>query len=194
LLPFLTACQPYRIEYHTRPAFYAAYSAQPLPDELELSDGTRIIYRDSKPSKPESDPDAPMLEIREEKENGEIILRCVTPEHVIANLMTCVRNEEYELIWEQLLAKAARAGYEDAAREPALGAKQFAEFMADNREEIMTTLNRMRFGFMGPDVVLEAVGHGNIRARFTPQVSEQFKFKSIDMVLEDGLMKVRMIR
>jgi hypothetical protein len=183
-------CKVSRTEYRTRPAFYNTASETPLPDEFELADGTRVVYREDRPQGFQSaDPDAELFKIREEKGNGAVILRCILPEHVIANTMTCLRNEEYDLIWEQLLARSTRDSYSAQG----LGFDDFREVMEEQRPELMTTLNRMGFGFFGPDVVLDRGAGGAVRARFGPRLSDQFQFQYVDMVMETDGMKLLLI-
>jgi len=197
LLPLLltalcasSGCKPYRTEYRTRPAFYNAASETPLPDELELEDGTKVIYSEARPKGFQSaDPDAEPFKVRDEKGDGTVILRCILPEHVIANTMTCLRNEEYDLIWEQLLARRTKDNYAAQGQ----GFDEFRAVMEEQRPEIMTTLNRMGFGFFGPDVVLDRGAGGAVRARFGPRLSDQFKFQYVDMVMESDGMKLLLI-
>lgn len=186
----LVACRTERTEYRTRPAFYAVASESPLPDELELADGTRIVYREDRPQGMDlADPDAEVFTIREEKDDGSVVLRCMLAEHVVANTMTCLRNEEYELMWEQLLARRTREAYEVQGQ----GVDEFVEFMSEERPSIMETLNRMGFGFFGPDVVLDRLPGGVVRARFGPRLSEQFEYKHVDMVMEPEGLKLLLI-
>jgi len=186
-----SGCERYRIERHTRPSFYHSASSEPLPDRLEMPDGTIIEYRDAVPQKPTStNEDGELLQIREELEDGSVVLRCIVPEHVIANAMTCIRNSEYELMWNQLLSKRTRLAY--ASREEGLA--EFAEFMDLERAPIMETLNRMSFGFLGQDVILESAGQGMMQVRFSPRLASQFKYKYVEMVMEDGLMRLLVIR
>ncbi|MCA9286505.1 MAG: hypothetical protein KDA22_14875 [Phycisphaerales bacterium] len=189
-------CKPYRIEHHTRPAFFQSASQAPLPDEIEMPDGTLIVYSTQNPLRnglgaaEATGEAAKTVQIREENPDGSVILRSILPEHVVGNTMTCLRNEEYQLMWEQLLARSTRQAYEAQG----LGYEGFAAFMQQNRREIMTTLNRMSFGFYGSDVVLERNGQGGLRARLSPFVSSQFKFTTIEVAPEDGVMKLLLIR
>lgn len=186
----LAGCKPVRTEYRTRPAFYAVASETPLPDELQMADGTRIVYREDRPQGMDlADPDAEVFSIREEKDDGSVVLRCMLAEHVIANAMTCLRNEEYELMWEQLLARRTRDAYEEQGE----GVEAFQEFMSAERPSIMETLNRMGFGFFGPDVVLDRLPGGVVRARFSPRLSEQFRYRYVDMVMEPDGLKLLLI-
>lgn len=192
LVVLVAGCKPYVIEYHTRPAFYHTASDQPLPDELEKADGTRIVYRDAVPSGygKKTDSDAAPFQIREVHEDGSITLRCVLPEHVIANTMTCIRQREYELMWDQLLSSATREAYETDGD----GFEEFADFIEDEREPIMETLNRMSFGFMGQDVVLENGPNGSLQARFGPRLSDQFRYTVVEIAMEGGGLRLVTIR
>ena len=60
-------CEPYRVEYHTRPGFYSAAVHEP-EQRVTLEDGTVLVFRDRNPTadlKSNVDPDAPRLEIRQ---------------------------------------------------------------------------------------------------------------------------------
>lgn len=199
-------CEPYRIEYHKRPAFYHSASVTPLPDRIEMPDGRVIVYETEQPrqnygtsARKASAGDGAegsvaeepgMLEIREERTDGSVVIRCILPEHIVGNLMTCLRFEEYGVIWDQLLSRRTRQSYEARGA----GFEAFAEEMQTQRRELMTMLNRMSFSFYGSDVVLEGNGQGGLRARLSPFIADQFKFTTIEMVNEDGLMKLLMIR
>jgi hypothetical protein len=187
------ACTPYRIERHTRPAFYQSASNGTLPDRVELKDGTVVEYVTGQPTPPSSTEgaaDAKPFEIREEHDDGTVIVRCLLPEHVIANTMTCLRNREYKVMWEQLLAASTRQAYTSEG----LTFDDFADFMDEARPEMMKTLNRMSFGFLGQDVILESGAHGAMRARFGPRLASQFRYRSVEMVMEKDGMKLLMIR
>ncbi len=182
------SCTPYRVEYHTRPRYYDQATDQELPDEVRLKDGTVVRY-----SKPNSgavqktiDDDSEPFEIRSVAEDGTITLRNLTPDHVVSNLMTCIRNEEYDVVYQQILSKRARAIYEQDD-----GSEQsFVEFCKKNRRDIMVTLNRMSFGFTGQDVYLTPIGNGMSRAGFSPSISELFAFKHVEFSAEDGGIKL----
>lgn len=190
----LVACEPYRIERHVRPAFYQTASQTALPDEIELDDGTIVQYVAPKAASarndPDADPDAKPFEIREEFDDGTVVVRCILPEHVIANTMTCLRNREYEVMWDQLIAQPTRNAYETDG----LGFDDFADFMDGERPEIMKTLNRMSFGFLGQDVVLESGSRGALRARFSPRLASEFRFTIVEMTMEKDGLKLAMIR
>lgn len=186
-------CEPYRIEYHRRPDYYQRMSDSPLPDRVQLDDGTIIVYNAKEGSKPALDPvtgeEPEQFKVREEMEDGTIILRAVMPEHVLANTLTCLKREEYELLWDQMVSERTKLTY--AAR--GLGKENFVEFCGKHRLELAKTLNRMRLGLATHEVVVEGVGDGVIELRFWPQVAELFKFKKVAMVREGLGLKLLLI-
>ena len=186
-------CEEQRIEYHKRPSFYNKASATRLPDRIVLEDGTIIVYVDSAGSsklKKKTQNKAKPFLIREKMENGDIILRAVLPEHVLANTLACLRNEEYELLWDQMLSQRTKTAYE---RED-MGVEEFAAFLAKRRIELAKGVNRMLLGLPRNDVVTENLGDGITRMRFHPNLAKLFRFKTVDIVSEGPGLKLLMIK
>ena len=61
----LAGCKPYRIEYHTRPAYYQRVSNRPLSERVVLDDGTVIVYNDADPFDESQDEDKKNFQIRD---------------------------------------------------------------------------------------------------------------------------------
>jgi len=179
-------CEPYRIEHHHRPSFYQSASAERLPDELVRPDGTVIIYGDIRRRRGSEPAGGEMFEIRVEDDDGTVTLRNIFPDHVIGNAMMCIRGREWELMWRQLVSERSRATYAAEGK----SFRDFAEFMEAQREPLMEMLNRMSFGYAGPDVVLERLGGGAMRVRLGPRIAEQFKYTTVDMVPEGGGLRL----
>jgi hypothetical protein len=187
----LAACEPYRIEYRPRPAFAHAASNDQLPEEASAADGSRIVYRTSRARgalQETSESDEKPFMIREESEDGQVTLRAILPEHVLINTMTCLRGQEYQLLWDQLLAEGTKAAYESEG-----GYEAFAGFFERHRIDLGRTLNRMIVGLPRNEVVVDNLGYGAIRLRFHPIVGRQFKFTSVTMVSEEGGLRLAMI-
>lgn len=193
MLVFLVGCEEYRIEHHKRPLFYSKASAEKLPDRIVLDDGTIIVYesytRTSGIRKKARSDVKPFL-MREEMEDGEIILRALLPEHVLANTLACLRNEEYELLWDQMLSERTKRSYEREG----MGILEFTEFLTKRRIDLAKGVNRMLLGLPRNDVVTENLGDGVIRMRFHPHLAKLFKFKTVDIVSEGPGLKLLMIR
>jgi hypothetical protein len=190
LTAVLLGCEPYRIEYHSRPRFYAEMSETDLPDRVVLDDGTIVVYNAAKDPGPSAGGTDQQFRIREEKPNGEIDLRAVLPQHVVANTLTCLQNQEYELLWDQMLSEQTKMAYE--AQEQ--GVEEFAAFFRAHRNELAKTLNRMLRGLATHEVTVEDRGDGVLVCRFWPQIAQQFKFKQVLLVREGLGMKLLLIK
>jgi hypothetical protein len=187
----LAACEPYRIEYHRRPAYYDRMVDGPLPDRVVLDDGTILVYNADPDDPPKRGEDTEKAEfrMRQELPDGSIVLRSVLPEHVIANTLDCLRNEEYDLLWDQVLAERTKQAY--AAR--GMGAEEFKEFCREYRIDLARMLNRMLLGMASHEVVFENVEPGVFECRFWPTTASLFKFKKVTMAQEEFQLKLVLI-
>ena len=194
---FISACGP-RVEYRARPGWA---SAEDLPDEIVLDDGTivryvsigehlarqRAIRRGERyvegGDRKEADPSAPSFLPWMEQEDGSVVIEARSPEHVVVNTMRAFREERYGDLWNQLVAQGVRTraeseGGADAARE------RFAAWGARNRTDAMTLLNRMSFAFSTNGVIMRGTGGGFFELRLAPQISQDFKLRVVEVVVE----------
>ncbi len=198
----LAACDQERVEYQYRPGYMTGPDA---PAETRLPDGTRVIFvdtpigpstidrdrtRNPRAAAPRLGPDGKPLPVkqfepREVEDDGRVVLRNLTPDHVVANAMQCFRGEEYRLMWDQLLAPETKAAYERQG-----GYDAFAAWCAANRRPTMELLNRMRFNAMGSDVALTKTGPRTMRARLSPHLWDQFQLRVVDFEMTDDGMKL----
>jgi hypothetical protein len=197
----LAACGSERVEYRYRPGFMTDPDA---PKEMTLQDGTRIVFvdqplgqprpEDAPPAPPKLGPDGKpvpekIFQPREELEDGTVVLRNLMPDHVVANTMACFRNQEWKLMWEQLLAPETRAQWEGHG-----GFAAFEKWCADNRKPTMELLNRMRFNAVGSDVAMKQVRPGVMRATLAPHLWDQFKLRVVEFEQTPDGMKLLTIR
>jgi hypothetical protein len=182
----LCGCQQYRVEYHKRPGFYQKAAMGDLPTQLTLDDGTVIKYSDyeaqSGMGRAGEEGRKPFL-IREELPDGEIILRALLPEHVLVLTLTCLRNEEYDLMWEQVIAEHTRQEFEAA---DGGGKDACVAYFRKHRHDLVATLTRMVLGLSSQQVRFDRGGEGVIRCRLRPQFVGELKFKYFD-VAKEGL-------
>lgn len=186
------SCGRYVIEHHERPEFYALASATPLPDEVVDADGRIIRFSTGgrRGQQASGDADSKPIPIWEEDEHGAVRMLSFTPSDVLANMMNCLRLERYDLLFESLLADEARLQYLASGRTAA----DFAAWCEKNRRELMATLNRMSFGMMSGEVVIDRVGRGTIRCRFNPHVGSQFRFREVTMVSDPPGLRLLAVR
>ena len=186
-------CESYRVEYHPRPGYYRSAAMGELPDQITLDDGTIIVFGErplGRDTKQAPDDDRERFQIRQEQEDGSIILRALVPQDVLGNTLTCLRNEEYELLWEQLVSQQTKRAYEQDGQ----GFEEFAVFFRTHRADLAATLTRMLLGIPRHEVFLENIGAGVIRSRFHPHVAKQFKFKTAEVISEPAGLRLLMIR
>ncbi len=194
ILMTTAGCESYRVEYHKRPAYMMNAAGLQENDQVTLEDGTVIVYS-TREVAPEATGDpvanpSEKFQIREELDNGEVVLRALLPQHVLANTLTCLRAEEYELIWDQLLSERIRMEYELRGQ----GYEDFERFFATNRLELAATLTRMMLGLSSGDAFMKNVGGGMVRFYFHPRIAPQFKFRTVEVISEGGGLRLLIIR
>ncbi len=194
LMLILVGCEPYRIEYHSRPSFYRQAGVTDLPDREVLEDGTVVIYEtkqstDFFQSQQQIDEEGQPLPIREEYQDDTVLLRCFLPEHVVENTLICLHNEEYQLIYDQLLAEETRDYYERLDE----GYEEFENYFRKYRLDIARLLNRMLFGLHREEVETLYVGTA-VCFRLRSHVADPFRFRQVEMVREEHEMKLLKIQ
>lgn len=189
-------CTPYRIEYRQRPPFYRQSSERELVDEVILEDGTILRFTDQKVKHTGAGVEAldelstQRISIREQSPDGKVTLRAYAPEHVLAHAKQGIRQREYRVLWDQLLAAETRRTYERSGK----NFSDFMEFCEVNRPQLMETFNRMGFGLYSSDVIQESMGSDILRYRLHPRLAGQFEFTEFDIVREPDGLKWLMIR
>ncbi len=187
----LAACTTYRVEYHRRPSYYSAASLGELPKSITLEDGTVVVYNERPvASGPKREAKGEPAQIRAEQEDGTVILRAFAPRDVLSNTLSCLKNHEYELLWDQILSAQTKRAYEERGQ----GAEEFTAFLQEHRLELAATLTRLLLGTQRQEVVMENVGSGVIRFSFHPHVASQFQFKTVEVVSEPEGLRLLMIR
>jgi len=184
----VAACTPYRIEHRRRAGFESKMVEGGLPDRVVLDDGTVIEYttgpRGASMAPPADEGDGAerrVFKLRDERPDGSIQLHALVPQNVVANTLVCLRNEEYELLWREMLAQEARDAYERDGQ----GVEEFADYCRRNRIELAQFLNRMNLGFASYQTVIDRREDGVLVCRLWPKVAELFRFRRVLMVYED---------
>lgn len=187
----LAGCGTYRVEYHHRPTYYDNAAIGTLDDEVTLDDGTVLIFkqRDNETAMQRSR-SSDRFQVREELADGTVVLRAMLPEHVLSNTLTCLRNEEYDLLWDQMLSEQTKHAYELRGQ----GYEEFQRFFSANRLELAAMLTRMMLGLSRQESYMETIGGGVIRYSFHPRIGSEFKFKTVDVVAEPEGMRLLLVK
>jgi len=193
----MSACEPYRVEYHRRPAWHARMVDGPLPDRTVLDDGTVILYNQKSSAgafTPSSDSNH--FRIRRENPDGTVSLHAHTPEHVLLNALNSIRGGEYRLIWDELLSERMKMRY----AEEGLGFEAFEQFLRENRVDLGRTLTRMSIGLSMQDAAVTTIAPGHYRVQFWPHIINAsptrgggFKFNYVEIVRESFSLKLHTI-
>lgn len=196
----LAACEPYRVEYHRRPAFYEQAVETELPDEVVRRDGTRIVYGSRLPRKTEerlqqnritsADAEPERYELRKESDDGTVTLSGFMPEHLLVHLITCLHNQEYELIYEQLLSEPTLREWERGGHSQ----EDFEAYLERNRRELIRSLTRIYLGIDRHETRIERRGDGVLDVSLRPRAAEGLKFRHVRMISEGFAIKLVMIR
>jgi len=108
--------------------------------------------------------------------------------------MQSLREERYGEFWRQLASEDTRREFE--RNYPGEGEKRFAAWGRRYRRDLMSTLNRISFGYLSPDVFLRRQGTDRLSVELTPKVTSggNFKFTRVEIVYEKGLPRLLGVR
>ena len=192
------ACGP-RVEYRVRPGFA---TRQDLPDEVVLDDGTIIRYlelneylamqakekgtaRPSAPTAATGPADGQPASLPwEEYDDGTVKMVAERNDQVVGLTMRAFREERYAELWEQLVSPGVRQRAAVDGVSPDKARERFIEWCAKWRTDVMTLLNRMSFAFSSNQVIIDRLGPGLVRLRLAPQITGDFKYRSIEVYTE----------
>ncbi|MCC6906326.1 MAG: hypothetical protein IT430_00165 [Phycisphaerales bacterium] len=132
--------------------------------------------------------DAHAPELRIEHTDGTVTLNCYLPEHLVLHLRNCLAMAEVDLIFEQLVSKAAKQVYIDAQRDP----HEAVDWLITNQRDVIMMLNRMTGGLSSPDVTWHSAGD-TYRMEIATPVRSTLRFTKLDLIREDGQFKLLLI-
>ena len=198
---FLVGCAEERTEYHYRSQAEADAIGRPVDETFVKADGTKVVYSSKRREKinvqgsnagagsTTTAVEMPPVDLREKKASGEVILRATFPEQVVDHLAECVRNEEYDLIWNQLLSAGAKSDLEGRG-----GRKYFTTFFTTNRKEVMATLNCMKINFKNGHVIIRKSDDTHMMAQLDSTLRKNYKFTTMEFESTPTGMKLVSIR
>ena len=198
---FQNGCATQRTEYHYRSQSEADSMGRPVDETFVKADGTKVVYSSKRPQKVKDtnasdgatsallDPEQPAIDLREKKASGDIVLRAIFPEQVVDHVTECVRNEEYDLIWNQLLSAGAKNDLDGRG-----GLKYFTTFFTTNRKEVMATLNCMKINFKNGHVIIRKSDDTHLMAQLDSSLRKNYKFTTMEFESTPTGMKLVSIR
>ncbi len=194
----LSGCATERTEYHYRSQSMAEAMGRPVDETFVKADGTKVVYSSKRPGIMQdnsiadvaaSNTEQPALDVREMKANGQVVFRAIFPEQVLDHVIECVRNEEYDLMWTQLLSDGAQKELDTKG-----GLKYFYAFFAANRKEVMATLNCMKINFKNGHVIIRKKDDLHLIAQLDATLRKSYKFTTMEFESTPAGMKLVSIR
>jgi hypothetical protein len=161
-----------------------------MPDEIVREDGTIIRYSIVGGTTSQAVADyLDGIELRTEDEiTGEVTLKAILPEHVLEQTLICLRDRDWDLLYEQVLSTATRENYD--AKE--YGREEFNAFFETYRIDLGKTVQRLLRGKSFGDVMYNTIGDMTI-VTFTPGSLGNFKFHTVKLIREGEYLKLAVI-
>jgi len=185
-------CKPYVIEYRTKPSYYDQMTTSSFKNGT-TQDGVEIRWLEPERIAPDSMEErigGEVFRIREEADDGTVTLRAKTPRHVLVNALACFRNNEYDLLWDQMLSSSTRSFYESQED----GFEAYEKDLRKHRRDMAALLNRMVVGQTFNEVIIETDDDGTVYCFLCQRLRPEFKFKEVVIVSEDRELKLHTIR
>ena len=119
---------------------------------------------------------------------GDMTLRAVLPVHVLTQSLVCLRDRDWDLLYDQILSSGAREYF--GSREN--GKDEFVAFFENHRNDLAKSMQKMIQGKPFGDVMVHEDGR-TIRMTFSPRMVGNFKFRKITFYREGEYLKLHSI-
>lgn len=127
--------------------------------------------------------------LRRERDDGSIVLVSRSPRHLVYHLMQTINAEEWDLLYDQLLADDLKSAYIRRGLDP----EESLAFIRKHRDDVRELLITMPAGEFSPQVRMETIGRNAFRLRMSSAALLDMRFESIDVVIEDGSFRLLLI-
>ncbi len=129
----------------------------------------------------------PEVGLREEREDGTVILHAKTFQHLMSHIVHAIQHDEEELFVEQILSSATLEEFRMRRVDPALG---FREIVRRQRD-VFRLFNAIPFGENTPGLYLKPLGSNTFRLALPRSGYGDLKWIGIDAVFENGNYRLR---
>lgn len=128
--------------------------------------------------------------LRVENEDGTIRLVSTMPRHVMYHVRQTLAHEEYDLLYEQVLSERTKQDYRRQGSDP----HEAIEYLRKNRDEVYKLFARLPAGSMSAGAFLRPMGGGVYRIQTQDAAERGRKFSYLDVVWEQGVCRLVVIR
>jgi hypothetical protein len=189
---FAAGCGETRTQYRKMPAFYGQMAQVDGGVDGRTRDGTDIRWLDSEEGSLDrfTDHTGEMFLMREERGDGTISLNALMPEHVLLLTLECVRNQEYRLLWDELVSEETKRWYEEDGG----GFDAYDSFFRANRRDIVAMLARMQAGISSQEMRRVPLEEGRVRLQLVEQLHPRFRYVMLETVWDGTKHRLSTIR
>lgn len=127
--------------------------------------------------------------LRRKLENGDIVLISRSPSELIFHLRRTIRDEEWDLVYDQLLSEQLKDAYADQNLDP----RQSVEFLQRHARSIVDMLAMIPSGDQTPGAAFQQTGRNTYRLTVPGGRGNEIRFTSMDLSYEGRQFKLRML-
>lgn len=128
--------------------------------------------------------------LRRELDDGSVYLVARSPKDVIVHLYETLQEEEYELLEKQVLAERTKKAYQAEGKNP----REAVAWLVRNKSDVEALIGVMPAGEQTPGVFMNPIGQNAFRLTSSGLAVMDLRYKTIDVVLEEGKFRLLMIR
>jgi hypothetical protein len=174
----ISGCGETRVQYRKMPGFYGRMASVDGAEGGTDRDGTEVrwVQADERTLEGFTNQQGEIFMMREERSDGTIALNALMPEHVMLNTLDCLSNQEYRLLWDEMISEQTRTWYEEEGG----GYEACEQFFRTNRRDVVLLLNRMKAGMASREVDRITIQDGKIRLQLVQQLRHRFTYTLID--------------
>ena len=128
--------------------------------------------------------------LREVSLHGEVRLISKSPSHVMFHLTQTLRNEEYDLLLEQVLSERTKQLYRSEGRDP----REAVGYLKSHEQDIADLFASLPLGEQTPGLLMQDLGDNAFRLQAPSSLVGGMRFDRFDVVIEHGSFRLLMIR
>ena len=128
--------------------------------------------------------------LRRTDEDGVVTLMARSPAHVMFHLSQTLRNQEYDLLLDQVLSDATKIEYRKRGMDP----MEAVKYLASRQDDIMALFAAMPLGDQTPGVNFETIGPNRFRLSPPAAITHDLRFTHFEVIIERREFRLLMIR
>ena len=122
--------------------------------------------------------------------DGGVLLLSRTPRELIANLYETLRDNEVVLLEEQVISERTKRAYYARGKT----ARDAAEWLVKNQAHVEALIGVMPAAEQTPGVFMKPLGQNAFRLTLGGSEMLELKYKTVDVVIEQGRFRLLMIQ